>query len=137
MSEPLAYELITADQLLDKARSMHEQGYRLVHISATRLPDQVELTYGFDLNGQAVHFRLVLPATGVRLPSISAIYWCAFIYENEIHDLFDLPVDNMAVDFQGVFYKTTVKFPFGRVATPAAKPAASAVAASPLPPSTS
>lgn len=136
MSEPLVFEIITVDQLLDKTRTMHEQGYRLVHISATRLPNQVELTYGYDLNGQAVHYRLVLAATGGRLPSISDIYWCAFIYENEIHDLFDLPVDHMAVDFQGVFYKTTVKFPFGRVAIPAAKPAVPA-AASPVPPSTS
>lgn len=123
MSHPLAFELIAADRLRVKAGAFHAQGYRLVQISATRLPEQVELTYSFDLAGQMANLRLLVPGTHARVPSISSIYWCAFIYENEMHDLFDLQIDGMAVDFQGAFYKTTVKFPFGSVSTPTVKPA--------------
>ena len=120
-------ELITTDTLLDKVRAKREQGYRLVQISATRLPDQVELTYSFDLNGRLANLRLSLPAVAARLSSISSIYGCAVLYENEIHDLFDVQVDGMALDFHGNFYRTAVKFPFGSTKAPATKPAPAAV----------
>ena len=74
-----------------------------------------------------------------RVPSITPIYWCAFAYENELHDLFRIHVEGIAVDYKGKFYKTTVPFPFGArgpsAAATAAKPAvaAPAVALSPAP----
>ena len=40
-----------------------------------------------------------------------------------MHDLFNVQVDGMAVDFQGNLYKTTVKFPFGSTKAPVVKPA--------------
>ena len=51
-------------------------------------PEHVELTYSFDRDSQLANLRLQLPAAEARVPSISSIYWCAFLYENEIHDLF-------------------------------------------------
>ena len=58
-----------------------------------------------------------------------------------MHDLFNLTVEGMAVDFKGTLYKTTVKFPFGSTKAPTVKPAtATATSASstpaPVPPST-
>jgi len=77
------------------------------------------------------------------VPSISSIYGCAILYENEIHDLFNVKVDGLTVDFHGNFYKTAIKFPFGstKVAcassatTPASgtAPCATAPAANPGP----
>ena len=52
------------------------------------------------------------------MPSISAIYWCAILYENEMHDLFNVQVSDLTVDFKGNFYKTAVKFPFGSTKPP-------------------
>jgi ech hydrogenase subunit D len=46
------------------------------------------------------------------------------LYENEIHDLFGVPVDGLTIDFKGNFYKTAVKYPFGSPKMPCAKPAA-------------
>jgi ech hydrogenase subunit D len=106
-------EIITVDTLLDKVRAKHEQRHRLVQISATRLPGQVELTYSFDLDSQLTNLRLLIPGIDSRLPSISPIYGCAILYENEIHDLFNVKVDGLTVDFHGNFYKTAIKFPFG------------------------
>ena len=57
-----------------------------------------------------------------RVPSISPIYGCAFLYENEMHDLFNIKVEGMTVDFHGNLYNTTVKFAFGETKAPAAKP---------------
>ena len=105
-------DIITVDTLLDKVRAKHEQGCRLVQMSATRLPDQVELTYSFDLDSRLTNLRLLLPGVDTHVPSISPIYGCAILYENEIHDLFNVKVDGLTVDFHGNFYKTSVKFPF-------------------------
>jgi len=136
-------EQITVDALLERVQAMHQQGYRLVQISATRLPDVLELTYSFALDGRVAQFRLHLAEDSPRVPSISSIYWCAFLYENEMHDLFNLTVEGMAVDFKGTFYKTAVKFPFGSTKAPTAMPAtktattaSSAPAPVPPPPST-
>jgi ech hydrogenase subunit D len=106
-------EIITVDTLRDKVRVKHEQRHRLVQISATRLPDQVELTYSFDLDSRLTNLRLFLPGVDTCVPSISSIYGCAILYENEIHDLFNVKVDGLTVDFHGNFYKMAVKFPFG------------------------
>ncbi len=124
-------ENITVEMLPARAKAMREQGRRLVQISATRLPDAVELTYSFDLDSQLANLRLSLPADKLQLQSISSIYLCAVLYENEIHDLFGVQVDGLAIDFKGNFYKTAVKFPFA--AAPAPAPAKAVPAAAPAP----
>jgi ech hydrogenase subunit D len=126
------FESIPTQALLEKVGEMRKQGYRLVQIGATRLPEHVELTYSFDRESRLANLRFQVPATGARVPSISSIYWCAFLYENELHDLFNVQVDGMAVDFHGHLYETAVKFPFGRTKMPAAKPAPAAVSAPPV-----
>jgi ech hydrogenase subunit D len=117
-------ELITVDALLEKVRIKKDQGCRLVQISATPLPGQIELTYSFDLNSQLTNLRLALPGEEPHLPSISSIYLCSILYENEIHDLFGVQVAGMAVDFKGNFYKTAIKYPFATAKLPCASSAA-------------
>jgi ech hydrogenase subunit D len=122
MTEEPNIEAIRVDQLCDKVRALREQGMRLVQISATLLPDEVELTYSFDLNDRLSNLRVLVSAVGGVLPSISGIFGCAILYENEIHDLFNVRVEGMAVDFKGNLYKTSVKFPFGSTKSPCANP---------------
>ena len=122
MTQELNIEAITVDQLRDKVRALREQGMRLVQISATRLPDAMELTYSFDLNDCLTNLRLFLPGEDTVLPSISEIFGCAILYENEIHDLFDVRVDGLTVDFKGNLYTTSVKYPFGSTKSPCPTP---------------
>jgi ech hydrogenase subunit D len=117
------FETIPIAALLDKVGALRKEGYRLAQIGATRLPEHLELTYSFDRDLRLVNLRLQIPAAEARVPSISSIYWCAFLYENELHDLFNLQVDGMAVDFHGHLYETAVKFPFGSTKAPVVKPA--------------
>lgn len=128
-------ENITVDVLWEKVAARRQQGQRLVQISATRLPEHVELTYSFDLDRQLTNLRLLLPGQDTHLPSISTIYGCAILYENEIHDLFNVQVDGLTVDFKGNFMKTSVKFPFGSIKTPCV--AAASVQPAPTAPVTS
>ncbi len=117
---PEQIEVITVDSLRTKVAAKRQEGQRLVQMSATRLPEQVELTYSFDRDRQLTNLRLVIPGKEACLPSISPIYGCAILYENEIHDLFDVRFDGLTVDFKGNFYKSKVKFPFGSIKTPVA-----------------
>jgi ech hydrogenase subunit D len=111
---PEQIEVIAVEALRDQVAARRAQGQRLVQVSATRLAEGVELTYSFDRDRQLTNLRLLLP-DGATLPSISAIYGCAILYENEIHDLFNVPVDGLTVDFKGNFYKTKVPHPFGNI----------------------
>jgi len=133
-------EIITIETLADKVKAMREQGRRLVQISATQLPGAIELTYSFDLDNRLTNLRLSLPGEKPQLPSISSIYLCAVLYENEIHDLFGVQVNGLAMDFKGNFYKTAVKFPFASARIPcassAATPAPGAAACATTPPAT-
>ncbi len=113
-------EMITPDLLLQKVEALKNEGYRLVQIGATRLPELIELTYSFDSDSKLRSLRVQLPTATAKVPSITGAYWCAFLYENEIHDLFGVKVDGMAVDFRGTLYKTAIKFPFGATRAPAA-----------------
>lgn len=122
MTPELAIRTVEPATLLKEVRAFRKAGYRLVQISATRLPDQVELTYSFGRETLLENLRVSLPAIATRLPSISSIYWCAFLYENELHDLFNVEVDGLAVDFHGNFYKTAVKYPFGSTKVPTIHP---------------
>jgi ech hydrogenase subunit D len=123
MIQEQTLELIPVEALLDKVRALREGGYRLVQVCANRFVDHVEITYSFDLDRKLANLRLSLPSTESKLPSISSIYGCVVLYENEIHDLFNIAVEGMALDFKGNLYRTTVKFPFGTVKAPPAKPA--------------
>lgn len=111
MPEVQTLETIELETLLKRVRELRQLGYRLVQIGATRLSDGLELTYSFDLKQSLQSLRLQL-AIGARVPSIGKIYWCSFLYENEIHDLFGIQFDDMLVDFHGKLYQTAVKFPF-------------------------
>jgi len=124
MSPVQSFEIISVDGLLNQVRALKEHGWRLVQIGATRLPEQVELTYSFDLESRLVNLRVLVPADAAIVPSISSVYWAAFLYENEIHDLFNVRVEGMAVDFHGNLYQTTVPFPFGATRPPQVKPGA-------------
>lgn len=140
MSQELTIETIPADLLAERARALKAGGFRLVQISATQLPEEVEVTYSFDREIQLTNLRVSVPASNLRLPSISALYGSAFLYENEIYDLFRVKVEGMNVDFGGNLYKTAVKFPFATRKTTApasaqsAPTAVAAASATPAPP---
>lgn len=102
----------TVDELPARVLMLRHEGWRLVHISAMTAGEEIEISYGFDKMGAYQTLRVKIPASNPRLPSISRIYWAAFIYENELHDLFDVQVEGMAVDFHGHFIKTATPFPF-------------------------
>jgi ech hydrogenase subunit D len=122
--EQQAVEEIPVGALLERVQKMRAEGWRLVHVACTRLVADQEVNYCFDRDGQsldspdaaALHgmhtLRVRLPMVEPELPSISSFYWSAFLYENEMHDLFGITVKGMAVDFKGHLYTTMVPTPY-------------------------
>jgi len=102
---------IEIKDLLERVKEFHSSGYRLVQIGCTKT-DVLEINYSFDKNYSFVNLRITIPSSGIEIPSVSHIYWSAFLYENEISDLYGIKIKDIAVDYKGNFYRTTVKFPF-------------------------
>jgi ech hydrogenase subunit D len=113
MSALQVIDKIAVESLLDRVRAIRQQGCRLVQVSATRLAETIELTYSFEKDDALTSLRVEVPAADPRVPSICEIYGCVLLYENEIHDLFNVHVENMKVDFKGNLYKTSIPYAFG------------------------
>ena len=113
MAEEQKMMTIEKEELLNRVSELHESGYRLVQISCTS-GENFELNYSFDKSYAFVNLRYTVSRENPEIPSISGIYWNAFLYENEIHDLFGVGVKNMAIDYRGEFYRTSQEAPFSK-----------------------
>ncbi len=102
-------QINTAD-LKKEVAALKEGGYRLVQISCTH-KEGFELTYSFDRDYDFVNLRIQL-AEEETLESISSLYFPAFLYENEMKDLFGVKIENIAVDYEGSLYRLSQKTPF-------------------------
>jgi ech hydrogenase subunit D len=107
-------EMVNIDKmgLVGAAAELMASGYRLVQIGCTTLADGYEINYSFDRDYRFKNLRVPVKK-GEEVQSISCIYWNAFLYENEIHDLFGIPITNMVIDYRGTLYRTRIPFPFG------------------------
>jgi ech hydrogenase subunit D len=111
--------------VVERAHHMKSAGYRMVEMHCTRLPDATEVNYAFDREGDFQVLRTRIP-DGVTLPSVTGIYACAFLYENEMQDLFGVKVTDLAVDYKGKFYKLKTQTPYHPAACDACDDAATA-----------
>jgi ech hydrogenase subunit D len=92
---------ITKDQLLGETQKMAGQNYRFVTTSCVDLGDgNLDVLYHFDKNEQLQNLR-IKAKRGEEVPSISKIYLCAVLVENEMKELFGLNVLGMAIDYGG------------------------------------
>ena len=104
---------IEPGELVSRTAEYKNKGFRLVQISCTTLKEILELSYSFDKEYLLENLRISLPrAAQGEVPSISGVYWNAFLYENEIHDLFGINITGINIDYKGKFYRTTIKTPF-------------------------
>jgi len=111
MSEPQENTVIGKNDLVGMVAQLFAEGYRLVQIGCTTLPSVYELNYSFDKDYRFKNLR-VTAAPGEEVPSVSVIYPNAFLYENEIHDLFGVVIKNINIDYRGTLYRTAIKVPF-------------------------
>lgn len=102
---------IELTELLDRVKEMKSAGCRLGQICATPADGKIELLYSFDDSTALQNLRLIIEEN-IPVPSITETYWPAFIYENEIHDLFGVEFTDSKLDYKGNFFRLSHPTPW-------------------------
>ena len=128
---------IHVDRLLDESLKLKKKGLRLSQACAAYVDGRFELSYSFaDDSGtyELTTFRIVIdPETEVS--SITELYPYAFLYENEMKELFGVKIQMTSPDYENRLYRirqeTPLKVDRPKPAAPAKPTAANAAAAKP------
>jgi ech hydrogenase subunit D len=102
---------VDASELLDKVQDMKAEGYRLGQICAAKAGGAFHLLYSFDKDCVLTNLKLAV-GEDETVPSVSGVYWPAFIYENEMRDLFGFKFKHLALDYGGKFFKVAEPTPW-------------------------
>lgn len=101
-----SYELIDLSDLVKRARGFKSEGYRLVQLlPKMQEDDRITLIYTFGKLNELINLKIVNVVKGLtKVPSVTSIFVCAFVFENEAHDLFGVQITGNSLDFHGHFY---------------------------------
>jgi len=95
---------ISPENVVGETAKMKVEGYRFVTLSCVELDETtVDILYHFDREFQLKHLRLTVPKDA-PVPSISPVYFAAFLVENEIQDLFGIRFQGLAIDYDRTLY---------------------------------
>lgn len=93
-------ETVLLSDLLARVQGAHDQGLRFVTATCLDAGEDYEIYYHFAEGADLSHLH-VRVKKGTRVPSISSIYMCAFLVENEIKELFGVPIEDIVIDYRG------------------------------------
>jgi ech hydrogenase subunit D len=102
---------IPLDELLPKAMEKKAANWRLGQICSVCKNDQFELSYSFVDGYQLDTYRIIIDQE-TQVPSITSIYDCAFLYENEMKELFGVKMEYIGLDYQNKLYRIDQVTPF-------------------------
>ena len=109
-------------ELLGRVQTLKHEGARFVPMCAETTEAGIDLIYTF--YDETCDNALNLCVYGIdgdsEVPSIQGLYFAAFSYENETHDLFGVHFINMQLDFGGNFFNVAEEAPM-TVITPEMK----------------
>ncbi len=111
--------------LLEKVMDLKAEGYRLGQACCTNVENGFELLYSFDKEYHLKNLKLSI-SREQEMMSITGVYWPAFIYENEMHDLFGITFKHSELDFGGHFFRLSEPTPWRPKEAPAVAPEAEA-----------
>jgi ech hydrogenase subunit D len=103
---------VEASLLLDVVSDLKNDGYRLGQACATKVEDGIEILYSFEKDNLLKNLKLCVGDTAPEVQSLTGLIWPAFIYENEMHDLFGITFKNLALDYGGTFFKVAGSTPW-------------------------
>lgn len=101
------------EELLTRVQTLKHEGMRFVQMCAETTEQGIDLLYTF--YDETAQNALNLCVYGIdessRVPSIQGLYFAAFSYENETHDLYGVRFVNMKLDFGGHFFNLATSEP--------------------------
>ena len=104
---------IEPSELLSTVILYRKKNWRLVQICAVRTEEGFEISYSFAMNYDMETLRFAIAADD-EITSISAVYGCAFLYENEISELFGVKIKAISTDFKDKLYRIHAEAPFAK-----------------------
>lgn len=113
---------IPLGELLGRVQSLKYQGMRFIQMCAETTATGIDLIYTFydETCDNALNLCVYGIDKSSEVPSIQGLYFAAFSYENETHDLYGVRFINMKLDFGGNFFNVASEEPM-TVITPELK----------------
>ena len=105
------FTMVNPDNVIEAAQKLKFDGYHLMQQCATRTAEGYELVYSFGKALEVCQVKIIL-SDDQPINSISHVFPCAFLYENEMHDLFGIDIQMISLDYKGSFYRTAIETPF-------------------------
>ena len=104
---------ITPDQLLGNVMAMKHHEMRLSQICCAYSNEKIELSYSFanDETNDYVNLRIVMDKED-EVASITEFYPYAFLYENEMKELFGVNIHMINLDYNQKLYRLKDETPF-------------------------
>ncbi len=102
---------VESAKLVETLMDMKAEGYRLGQICATKVSEGFEIIYSLDKDHSLRNLKLTIPEEE-EIMSVTGVYWAAFIYENEMQDLFGVKIKHMALNYGGHFFKVAEPTPW-------------------------
>ena len=102
---------ITPEQLINETQAMFDADYRLVTATCVDEIEQFRIIYSFDRETELVNLEVAIGKQD-ELPSISGVYLCAFLVENEIKEfvnLYGYTTFKVATNVNHASYKRTAR----------------------------
>jgi hypothetical protein len=99
--------IVSKAELVSEAQGMRAQKARFATATCLDSGDHFEVIYHFEFEDSAGFVKHIKVNIGKEetLPSISGIYLCAALIENEIQDQFNVKITGLAIDFQRRFIR--------------------------------
>lgn len=101
------------EELLTRVQTLKHEGVRFVQMCAETTEQGIDLLYTFydETREHALNLCVYGIDAESRVPSIQGLYFAAFSYENETHDLYGVRFVNMKLDFGGHFFNLATSEP--------------------------
>jgi ech hydrogenase subunit E len=104
MPDRFVAPVIPAHTLVDAARVLHTDGWRLVTASAVLRRAGRRLLYHFERSDELRHLAIEL-GSDEAVPSIADVFPGAFLVENEMKELQGISVTGLKIDYGGRLYR--------------------------------
>ena len=104
---------IPLSELLTRVQTLKHQGFRFIQMCAETTAAGIDLLYTFYDETCDNAFNLCIYGIDhdSEVPSIQGLYFAAFSYENETHDLYGVNFINMQLNFGGNFFNVACDEP--------------------------
>jgi hypothetical protein len=99
--------IVSKAGLVSEVQGMLAQKARFATATCLDLGDRFEVIYHFEFEDSAGFVKHIKVNIGKEetLPSISKVYFCAALIENEMRDHFNIKIDGLAIDFNKRFLR--------------------------------